>query len=413
MSVTENIDTKKEKSKKRIIYPILILVVLIGICFSLWFFLFKPFKAAAVTKPESQQSIKSPSKPKYFPSPYIGMTTNDTPQGLEVSKIISGGPADKAGLVVGDYIQKLSETADFSNPTDIDSFTLLSIVQNMQDGESLYFQVKRGDQILNKNVIVQHTADNPIWFSEDVSRQNFLVKLPEINLDNIIRGWKIDNIAQNGKGYGFSDPANSQVKLSLWEMYNAYFDHSVSAEGVLQSLIPPSVVNYRKITIGGYPAVIYTQPIGNNDELNLRVTGDSGGAQMGVALTVPKAQSPKYQDIFNKIIDSVNVYNMNGKARAALLVTINSKYDPSKATVKGLPAGADVVNVVPDGPAYIAGIRTNDIITKVNDVAINGAQDLTSELWKYNPGDTVNVTVFRNFSTLNFYVTLGEIKDNG
>jgi len=321
--VPENIDTVKQgkfnflRTKLPLIFMILGFLVLIGICFSLWFFMFKSrnFKTPSVANIGSKQSIKVTSEPQYFPSTYVGMSTEKTSQGVEVSKIISGGPADKAGLLNGDYIEKLGKTADFSNPSDVDPMSFLNTVQGMQDGESLYFQLKRGDQILNKNVTVQHTTDTPIWFSGDVNHSNFTLVMPEIKLDNIIRGWKIDNVAQNGDGYGFSDPVNNLVKLSVWESYNGYFDHTASAEDVLQSLIPPSIDNYRKSKINTYPAAIYTQTEDDNDELILRVSGNSNGIQMGVQLTVPKNLSSKYQDTFNKIIDSVTVQDMDGTPR--------------------------------------------------------------------------------------------------
>lgn len=63
--------------------------------------------------------------------------------------------------------------------------------------------------------------------------------------------------------------------------------------------------------------------------------------------------------------------------------------------------------VVSGSPADQAGIREGDIITKINDQAIDGDHPLDATLSEYAPGDTVKVTLLRDGQSMTVDVTLG------
>ena len=93
-----------------------------------------------------------------------------------------------------------------------------------------------------------------------------------------------------------------------------------------------------------------------------------------------------------------------------LNVQIDPRYTMEYASQKGWPAGSYVAKVTLGGPADKAGIRTGDVLTKINGADIKNSLGLTRELFKYKPGDTVTVTVFRENKTMDVSVTLTEIK---
>ncbi|HZK85199.1 MAG TPA: trypsin-like peptidase domain-containing protein [Desulfosporosinus sp.] len=93
-----------------------------------------------------------------------------------------------------------------------------------------------------------------------------------------------------------------------------------------------------------------------------------------------------------------------------LNVQIDPRYTAEYASQKGWPAGAYVANATLGGPAEKAGIRAKDVLTKVNGKEIKNSLELTHELFKYKPGDTITVTVFRDDKTVDVSVTLVEIK---
>lgn len=63
--------------------------------------------------------------------------------------------------------------------------------------------------------------------------------------------------------------------------------------------------------------------------------------------------------------------------------------------------------VVPDSPADKARLKEKDIITKIDNVAIDETHSLTSLLGQHQPGDTVTLTIVRDGKTQTIDVTLG------
>lgn len=93
-----------------------------------------------------------------------------------------------------------------------------------------------------------------------------------------------------------------------------------------------------------------------------------------------------------------------------LNVQIDPRYTAEYATQRGWPEGAYVSKVTPGGPADQAGIKAGDVLTKIDEVAISDSLELTHQLLKHKPGDTVKVTVYRNNKTIEVSLVLTEIK---
>jgi serine protease Do len=77
----------------------------------------------------------------------------------------------------------------------------------------------------------------------------------------------------------------------------------------------------------------------------------------------------------------------------------------------GLPTGTQgilVTAVVAGSPAQQAGIRINDVITKVNDQAIDPDHPLQSLMVRFRPGDKVTLTLIRDGQQRTADVTLGQ-----
>jgi len=95
-------------------------------------------------------------------------------------------------------------------------------------------------------------------------------------------------------------------------------------------------------------------------------------------------------------------------SRGWLGVTIQD-VDENTAKALGLeePKGALVASVVPGEPADEAGMRSGDVITRVEGEEIDDAQDLLRTIAGKAPGEKVGVTVFRQGKTEKFSVELG------
>jgi putative serine protease PepD len=67
--------------------------------------------------------------------------------------------------------------------------------------------------------------------------------------------------------------------------------------------------------------------------------------------------------------------------------------------------------VVSSSPAAKAGLKSGDILTKINDEAIGTQGSLASILGEYRPGDKVTITYLRDSKEQTTSVTLGEYNE--
>lgn len=118
---------------------------------------------------------------------------------------------------------------------------------------------------------------------------------------------------------------------------------------------------------------------------------------IGFAIPVNKAM-----EIANDIIEGKTV------SKAYMGVYLSSEYDKKTLEGMGYPAGAVVENVVENAPAYNAGIRRGDIITKIGDISVESIDEFTEALENYQPGMQVTVTIYRNSRLYTTSVTLGD-----
>ncbi|HEY7131073.1 MAG TPA: trypsin-like peptidase domain-containing protein, partial [Candidatus Limnocylindrales bacterium] len=63
--------------------------------------------------------------------------------------------------------------------------------------------------------------------------------------------------------------------------------------------------------------------------------------------------------------------------------------------------------VVADGPAARGGVQEGDIVTKINDQAVDTLHPLDAVLSQFSPGDTVTLTILRDGKQQTVKVTLG------
>lgn len=83
---------------------------------------------------------------------------------------------------------------------------------------------------------------------------------------------------------------------------------------------------------------------------------------------------------------------------------ISTKYYNEEVT----PTGVYISNVEDNSPADKAGLKKGDIITKLNDNNIESVAYLKYNLYKYNIGEKVTLTIYRNDKEQTINVTLGE-----
>lgn len=136
--------------------------------------------------------------------------------------------------------------------------------------------------------------------------------------------------------------------------------------------------------------------------LNTLILRDSGGSTVieGLGFAVP---SNTVQATANSIIEKGYV------ARPYLGVRWQW-VDPDLAFRYGLPVewGAYITKILPDSPAEKAGLQANDIITQIGEISLDNEHPYANALYRYAPGDTVNLIIQRGNEKLELQVKLEE-----
>lgn len=83
---------------------------------------------------------------------------------------------------------------------------------------------------------------------------------------------------------------------------------------------------------------------------------------------------------------------------------------PDIANAYNLPVqwGVYITAVASGSPASQANLQQGDIVVKIGDTSLDETHSYINTLYKYKPGDQVNLGVVRNGQTLQVQVTLGE-----
>ena len=72
------------------------------------------------------------------------------------------------------------------------------------------------------------------------------------------------------------------------------------------------------------------------------------------------------------------------------------------------PAGARIAEVSPGSAAGKAGLKTGDVITKVDELPIESPEDLSRAVGKYDPNEKATITYLRDGKETKVTVTLGQ-----
>lgn len=149
-------------------------------------------------------------------------------------------------------------------------------------------------------------------------------------------------------------------------------------------------------------------------------TGNSGGALLnskGQLVGIPTLKYMYTYDVvfeglgfcipINAVKDYIDqIIDTGVVVRPRMGMTVAAVDGPEEAMKNYPPAGVQVYEVEPKGPADDAGIQSGDIITEANGRRIYSFQDLTIEIDKSGVGDAIELKVYR------YYDKNGELTGN-
>lgn len=251
-----------------------------------------------------------------------------------------------------------------------------------------------------------------VYFKTDLSEWAYVTELIGYDQLNDVAVIRVD--AQDLQPIEFADSdtlTTGETAITIGSPGGISYMNSIS-EGILSGL-------NRTITTNN--TVVYDL-IQTTAAIN---PGNSGGALLNkegklIGLCVIKIVSTEYEGMgfainsntVKTIVESIRQFGYYNKP--LLGVTIDTTYSASVADRQGWKRGAYVQQVSSSSCSANAGIKADDIITKINDTEITSFEELRRYLLKCNPGETVTVEVYRSGTgkTLSFEVVLDETKPN-
>jgi serine protease Do len=199
-----------------------------------------------------------------------------------------------------------------------------------------------------------------------------------------------------------------------------------NALGELQNTVTVGVISAKERTAEPSDGQGNTESLAGLLQTDAAINpGNSGGPLLnlnGQVIGINTAIAGNAQNIgfaipANDIKKDLQSYQKNGKIVQPYIGVRYQSITKALATSLGLPVEKGALlspngnqsSVVAGSPAEAAGLKDNDIITKVNNDEITESVPLTELIRKYNPGDKISLAILRDKKPQIIQLTLGEL----
>jgi S1-C subfamily serine protease len=310
-----------------------------------------------------------------------------------------GGPGDVVG-VVNELL-----------PTVVTVINRLPNGTAQSSGSGFVIDAANGYVVTNNHVVEDVRDTNPGASFDVIFADNRVIKDAKlIGRDDKTDVAVLQVPAQNLKAAVLANsddvPVGSTVVAigsALGELQNTVTTGIVSAKGrrvpetdtvVLEDLIQTDAAINEGNSGGPLIWAATKQVIG----MNTLVNRQAGAEGLGFSIA-----SNTVRDIANELIT-------NGKIdRGAIGIGYNLLTSRAAAALSLPPQtqGIIISQLLPGSPAGEAGLKVNDVITKINDQQIDGTHPITSILLHTRPGDKVKLTIIRDGKQQTVDLTLG------
>ncbi|MFK8912102.1 S1C family serine protease, partial [Streptomyces sp. YS-3] len=139
--------------------------------------------------------------------------------------------------------------------------------------------------------------------------------------------------------------------------------------------------------------------VGINSAIRAAGNSDSGGqgGSIGLGFAIPVNQGKRVAE---------ELINTGRATHPVIGVTLDMKYSGDGARV-GAKAADGKPSVTPGGPGATAGIKPEDVITKVDGQRVHSAEELIVKIRAHRPGDRLELTLRRGGQDQRLTLTLG------
>lgn len=297
---------------------------------------------------------------------WLGVAVTNADDGVTVAELIPDGPAESAGVRVGDVVTAVNDT----EVTDVQQF--IEVITSFAPGDEIALVVLRGDEELSLPVTLGSRPDT-IDFSTG----------PTI---------------QMGPGM--------QGEMVLFGVQMTMSDDGL----VIESIDENSPLADAGLEAGDVVVAINGEPVEDLlPRLMMRAMWED-------AVTFTVQRDGEERDVTIDFADLLGDFEHPPftmdvpEVRRPLQLGVQFRtLDASIAAEEDLPVndGALITEVFEDTPAADAGLQTDDIITAVDGDLVDEEHTLRDRLYAYEDGDVVTLTVLRDGEELEVEATLG------
>lgn len=212
--------------------------------------------------------------------------------------------------------------------------------------------------------------------------------------------------------YGNSD----LVKVGEWVLAvgNPFNLNSTVTAGIISAKGRNNIIDGRKNPIESFLQTDAAVNPGNSGGALVNTSGElvgintaiasNNGAYQGYSFAVPV-------NIVKKVVGDLVEFGSVQRAYIGVGIRdIDAKF-ANENNIKNLK-GAYVTHLTAGGSAEEAGIEVGDLITSIQDVAINSVSELHEQIAKYRPGDKISVSLFRNNKEMSLPLTLKSLENS-
>ncbi len=237
----------------------------------------------------------------------------------------------------------------------------------LSNGREYKGKVTRSGDARNDIALVKIDANNlqaaPFAESHDVKTGQFAVAVGSpFGLENTVTIGHVSAIGRNNIAGG-----------GMAESYR-YYNSMIQTDA---SINPGNS--------GGPLLNIKGEVIGINTSILSGGTMMGGGGSVGVGFAIPSNQA--------KLVAEILI--SKGKLVRGYLGLAPETIKPFEREEMKIDGGARVADLPPTGPAYMGGLRKNDIILSIGSENVLNDQDLLNTMLKYGPGSDVDIEYMR------------------
>lgn len=353
---------------------------------------------------------------KYINTPGTGNQTSQTNEKVKIvseESVITDAVEKVSPSVVTVSVVKSKNLGDIFNNNPYDPFGFFQPMpqgpsgsNNPQDIGTGFIVDAGGLIVTNKHVVSDIGAKYKIITKDDKSYEvNKIYRDPA----NDIAILKID------AGSLKPLPLGDSSKLKVGQMAIAIG----TALGEFRNTVTVGVISGlgRGITAGN-PFEGSAERLDNVIQTDAAINpGNSGGPLLnssGEAIGINVAVSEQGQNIgfaipISVVKESLDQFNKTGKFSRPYLGVSYKMITRDMALLNDVPEGAYIQDIISGSPAEKAGIKPQDIITKIDGVKVtDGNGGLAKIIAGKKVGDKTNLEVWRDGNTKNFSITVGE-----